>query len=64
MKEIEELEKKFPYYFDKDKKNLETTLKINSTSEIIKFIEFIYKNWFQKGYDEWFNAKSDIISDK
>ena len=33
-------------------------------SYINKLLEDRYKKGFSKGYDEWFNAKSDIISDK
>ena len=41
MKEIEELDKVFPYFFDIDKQNWETTLSINSTNDILKFIKYI-----------------------
>ena len=41
MKEIEEPDKVFPYFFDKDKQNWEYTLNINSTKDILKFIEYI-----------------------
>lgn len=38
---IDDLQKEFPNYFDKDKINWETKLKINSKKEIEVFIHYL-----------------------
>ena len=43
---------------------LKINWKLNLNLELRKQFKEIFYLWFHKGYDEWFWAKSDIISDK